>query len=378
MTAHRLIRTAGVFACVRTFGGAVLAAILIAGATSLGCGHPSRLPTQPTVSTLSVTEVTPPYGATFRVTPLTVRGTGFVPGATVTIDGVPAEGVVVSPQVMSARAPVHAAGTVDVVVTNPGKPDESARLSGGFKYRPLFVTPAAGLAGEEVRIVGFGFPNTPLVRPAPTVTMDGVASPWTGFAGGRCDQVPKAADESCIMAVAPEHGVGPVSLVLTVDDGHGNRESATLTGAFTYLSATVSSGSTVVTAGSPVSVSWTQPPVPDNGNSGIGGVRNVGLFHLGASAPVWTVWTGGFHNYPATGTRTLTAPFEPGQYEFQFYAVFSYPINDKLDQDWSFLIARSDVVTVTPAPTFDAVRPMLWLRPGADPSVDPRPFRQRR
>ena len=140
--------------------------------------------------------------------------------------------------------------------------------------------------------------------------------------------------DSCIETVASEHAPGPVDVVITQD---GRR--ATLSGAYSYATASVSAGSSVVTAGGQLTVSWTQPP----SSSAIIGGKTVGLFAVGAVSPVWTVYTGGFNSVPASGTRTLTAPSQPGEYEFRYYGTFS----DEFDHDFTFAIVRSEVVTVT-------------------------------
>lgn len=68
----------------------------------------------PTVSTVS-----PTSGPTAGGTQITITGTGFNAGATVTVGGTPATGVVVTNSTsITANTPAHAAGTVDVVVTN--------------------------------------------------------------------------------------------------------------------------------------------------------------------------------------------------------------------------------------------------------------------
>lgn len=86
--------------------------------------------------------ITPSTGSTGGGTPVTITGTGFRPGATVTFGVVAANGVVVvSATRITALAPAHAAGTVDVVVTNPD--GQSARLSGAYTYAPPPPTTAS-------------------------------------------------------------------------------------------------------------------------------------------------------------------------------------------------------------------------------------------
>jgi len=63
-----------------------------------------------------------------------LSGTGFTAGTTVTFDGAAATGIdVVSPTTITGMTPPHAAGRVDIVVTNPDT--VTATMSSGFDYR---------------------------------------------------------------------------------------------------------------------------------------------------------------------------------------------------------------------------------------------------
>jgi hypothetical protein len=71
--------------------------------------------TAPTVSLVS-----PSSGTTAGGTPVTITGTGFVSGATVSFGGSAATSVVFgNATTLTAVTPAHAAGLVNVVVTNP-------------------------------------------------------------------------------------------------------------------------------------------------------------------------------------------------------------------------------------------------------------------
>ena len=79
------------------------------------------------------TGLTPSFGTTAGGTVVTVVGTGFQSGATVTFAGIAATGVAVSSgTALTATAPAHAAGTVDVVVRNSDA--QSGTLPGSFTY----------------------------------------------------------------------------------------------------------------------------------------------------------------------------------------------------------------------------------------------------
>jgi hypothetical protein len=98
-----------------------------------------------TVTDPSGRQVTAPYAYTHNVTvsqvsPLTaiiagttlaVYGTGFVPGSTVSVDGVGASTGYVSSTQLAAYAPTHAAGTANLTVTNP---DTSTFTFSGMSY----------------------------------------------------------------------------------------------------------------------------------------------------------------------------------------------------------------------------------------------------
>src|SRR5207245_2421623 len=68
----------------------------------------------------TVSSVTPNSGPVGGGTAVTIAGTNFVSGATLTFGGTAATGVaVVSPTQITATTPAHAAGAVTVAVTNP-------------------------------------------------------------------------------------------------------------------------------------------------------------------------------------------------------------------------------------------------------------------
>jgi hypothetical protein len=81
----------------------------------------------------TVTAILPVSGPTAGGTSVTITGTNFVTGATVTIGGTAATSVaVVSATSITATTPAGTAGAKDVVVTNPDT--QSGALTGGFTY----------------------------------------------------------------------------------------------------------------------------------------------------------------------------------------------------------------------------------------------------
>jgi hypothetical protein len=131
-------------------------ASLLTIVVNVGCEEPSR-PTSPTpLSALSVTAISPNSGPVTGTTPVQVSGTGFQPGGTVTVgEAVATNVMVVSSTTITATTSFHAAGTVDVIVTNPR--GASSRLSGGFTYVPdltfsLTVSPTTVTPGGQLTV----------------------------------------------------------------------------------------------------------------------------------------------------------------------------------------------------------------------------------
>jgi IPT/TIG domain len=155
----------------RTVGVGLLALV----GMTFGCdGRSPSAPTPPIPSApLTVTLISPNTGSTLGSGPVTIRGTGFQSGATITLDGAATNVTVVNDTIVTATASPHAAGTVDVVVTNPG--GETSRLAGGYTYVTVpqlsvtAVSPNVGSTGGGtlVKISGTGF------QPGATVSVDG-------------------------------------------------------------------------------------------------------------------------------------------------------------------------------------------------------------
>ena len=85
-----------------------------------------RTPTAPTrlppaaPGAPGVTAISPSTGSTARPTRVTITGTGFLPGAMVTVDAVATSVTVVNSTTITATVRAEAAGHADVVVTNRG------------------------------------------------------------------------------------------------------------------------------------------------------------------------------------------------------------------------------------------------------------------
>ncbi len=130
----------------------------------------------------SVGAVGPNGGAVGGGTVVTVRGDGFAPGATVKFGDAAATGVtVLSGTLLTASAPSHAAGSVDVTVATSGGTSATG-VADLFAYGPATVSSVAPDAGPDRRghdvaiEVGPGFAPGALVlfgtTPATNVSVD--------------------------------------------------------------------------------------------------------------------------------------------------------------------------------------------------------------
>ncbi len=166
----------------------------------------------------TVSSSDPSGGSISGGTPVTISGSDFVSGATVAFGGVASPSVTfVSGSELNVLTPAHAAGVVDVEVTNPDR--NSGTLSNWFTYNNLPPTlletfrPRIGpfSGGTTVTISGTNFVATP------TVTFGGVASPSVTFISS-----------TRVQAITPLTAVGYVTITLTNPDA----QSATTTSQF--------------------------------------------------------------------------------------------------------------------------------------------------
>ena len=175
--------------------------------------------------------VSPSSGPAAGGTAVTISGSGFTTGATVTFGGTSASATVVGSTTINAIAPAHASGAVNVVVTNPG--GQSATLTNGYTYASA-PPPAPTVSGIT--------PNTGSTAGGTSVTISG-----TGFSSGATVSIGLTAatnvvviNSTTITANTPAHAAGTVNVVVTNTDA----QSGTLVNGFTY----VSGGETVLLA----------------------------------------------------------------------------------------------------------------------------------
>lgn len=207
-----------------SYRGVAIGLIATLGVTA-GCGGSS--PTGPSPSPtpgsgFTVSTISPNTGGLGGATSVTIFGTGFQVGATVTFDGAVANATVNSSTAIVARTPVHSAGRVDIVVVNPD--GQSSRLPGGFTYiveppgaslsiRAMTPQPGSTAGGSSVTITGTG------IQSGARVTVGGVVTDATIVA-------------SSMYLITPGHSSGIVDVVVTNPDG----QSASLPGGYTYAS----------------------------------------------------------------------------------------------------------------------------------------------
>ncbi len=141
-------------------------------------------------------------------TPVTITGRRFASGLTIDFGGIAATNVVMaSDSQVSCSTPAHAAGKVNVTVTNPG--GAAASFQEGFEYidssGPLVsgLDPATGsvAGGDDVTIYGSGFDS------GATVTFDGIAATEI-----------VTSPPGSIACKTPPHAAGSVDVVVTNSD----------------------------------------------------------------------------------------------------------------------------------------------------------------
>lgn len=204
-----LLRTVGEALGLSTYPGAA------ATAPNMAEFFTTTPNTAPLISGLS-----PTSGPAAGGTTVTISGTGFAAGATVTFGGTAATNVnVLGSTTITAVTPAHASGAVNVVVTNPG--GQNATSTNGYTYAAApaptvtGVNPTSGptAGGTSITITGTGF------AAGATVTVGGTAA--TNVV---------VSNSTTITAVTPAHAAGTVDVVVT----NSNGQSGSMLNAFTY------------------------------------------------------------------------------------------------------------------------------------------------
>ena len=174
----------------------------------------------PVVPPPSFAGVSPASGPSAGGTTVALTGADFDAGASVTFGGQAAAVVSRTAARLTVTAPAHAAGPVDVVVTNGDA--QSATLAAAFTYvaPPSLssVTPASGptAGGTSVTLAGGNFVPGP---GGSTLTIGGASATVT------------SSSASTLVATTSAHPAGPQPVTVTNPDG----QSATLAAGFTFV-----------------------------------------------------------------------------------------------------------------------------------------------
>ena len=180
---------------------------------SLVNGFTYNAPSAPTL-----TSVTPSSGPTAGGTPITLTGTNFATGATVTVGGTAATGVTrVNSTTVTATTPAGTSGPKMVQITSNG---QMASMANAFTYNApsaptlTSVTPGSGptAGGTPITLTGTNFAT------GATVTVGGTAA--TGVT---------RVNSTTVTATTPAGTSGPKMVQIT-----SNGQMASMANAFTY------------------------------------------------------------------------------------------------------------------------------------------------
>jgi hypothetical protein len=182
---------------------------------------------QATTPSVTVSSVNPSSGVQTGGTLITITGSGFFSGPTVTIGGQACNSITF---VLSTRitcvTPAHAGGPVDVTVTNSaGNGGLAGSKAAAFTYTTgitlTAVAPTGGpqSGGTVITLTGTGFMS------GATVTLG----------SGSCAPVNVAAGGTSLTCTTPSQSVGPASITVTNPPANGSG-TQTLSNAFTYSS----------------------------------------------------------------------------------------------------------------------------------------------
>lgn len=263
-------------------------ALLLVATLNAGCDQQIQAPMTPI--RLSVTSVLPSSGPSDSVVDVRIVGSGFRSGVTVRLGSAATDVTVYGAGTsIGARVAAHAAGVVNVVVTNPD--GERITLTSAYTFVPVTVTgvdPTGGLAGDTVTITGSGF------APGVSVTFDGVPA------------VVVRRTVSAIDAVVPMHARGAVDVAVK---NAGATLGVTAASRYFYEAISIGGQPSRVAPGDSLTIAWAAPPGRSAGDwiSLVGRGDPEGHYR-------WYAHTGGL----AAGALVLSAPAQPGQYEARY------------------------------------------------------------
>jgi Tol biopolymer transport system component len=237
----------------------------------------------------TVTGVAPNTGPATGGTAITLTGTNFVSGATVTVGGTAATGVtVVNATTITATTPAGSAGAATVAVTTTGG---TGSLASAFTY--LAAPTVTGVA-----------PNTGPATGGTAITLTGTnfVSGATVTVGGTAATGVTVVNATTITATTPAGSAGAATVAVTTTGGTGSLASA-----FTYLAPL---GLSVALAGSGAGRVTSSPTGIDCGVDCGEAFPNGTLVTLTATPTAGVVFTGWSGACAGTGTCQvmLTGP----------------------------------------------------------------------
>jgi hypothetical protein len=197
---------------VGLFGGLLC---LLAGCDGSGGSSDTNGSSVIVIAAPTLSTIAPHSGPTTGGTAVTLTGTGFQAGATLTLGDTAATAVaVVSATQLTATTSPGPAGAQDVLVTNPD--GQRAILAAGFTYIAPTLAPRSGSinGGTVVTLTGLGF------APGTTLTIGGTAATAVSVISA-----------TQLTATTPPGPAGAQDVVVTTPTGH----STTLSGGFTYV-----------------------------------------------------------------------------------------------------------------------------------------------
>ena len=234
----------------------------------------------------AVSSVSPNSGSTAGGTAVTITGTNFAAGATVTFGGTATTNVIaVNSTTITATTPAGSAGAVTVTVTVSG---QSGSLTSGFTY-------VTSLAGSPT-VAGVS-PNSGSTAGGTAVTITGTnfAAGATVTFGGTAATKAVVVSGTQITATTPAGSAGAVTVTVTVGGQTGS-----LANAFTYASPT-----------SPPTVSGVSP---NSGSTGGGTAVTIAGTNFAAGAAVTFGGTAATNVAVVSGTE-ITAMTPAGSAE---------------------------------------------------------------
>jgi hypothetical protein len=272
----------------------------------------------PTISSLSPAFAMP-GGADFQ---LTVNGSGFVPGSTVTWNGTPRLTTVVSSSQLTATvyaSDIAVAGTAQVAVSSPGP-------GGGTSQSVAFTistsTPVVSVTPASVTFPAQTVGTTSVAQPVVltntgTGSLTGIAIALVGanaasFAESNSCGATLAAGTSCTINVTfSPAAVGTASASLAITDNAGT-QSAALSGSGTAPALPVASVS-------PGSLSFASQEVGTSSasqaatltNSGNAALANIAVAISGSNATSFAQTTNCGSSLPAGNSCSITVTFTP-------------------------------------------------------------------